>query len=100
MKINNEKTEVEETKELNDRDYLADVLESTKNMVKNYSCVLTEASNKTLYKIFTKIFNETSLIQRQLFNLMFEKGWYTLETAPKQATTKSYDKFSKQMEQL
>lgn len=100
MKINNEKTQVEETKEMNDLDYLSDILESTKNMVKNYSCALTEASNMTLYKIIYKVFDETSLIQRKLFNLMFEKGWYTLETAPKQATIKSYDKFSKQMEQL
>lgn len=100
MKINNEKTEVEETKEMNDLNYLSDILESTKNMVKNYSCALTEASNTTLYKILAKIFNETSLIQRDLFNLMFEKGWYTLETAPNSATTKAYDKFSKQVEQL
>lgn len=100
MKINNEKVEVLESVEMNDLDYLSDILESTKNMVKNYSCILTEASNMTLYKIIEKIFTETSLTQRKLFNLMFEKGWYTLETAPKQAKTKSYDKFNKQLEQL
>lgn len=99
-KISNPKVEVPTTKEMNDLDYLTDVLETTKNMVNNYSLALNEVSNNTLYEIYKQIFDETSTIQRDLFDLMFQKGWYALEKAEEQKINEAQTKFSKQFEQL
>ena len=99
-KICNEKVPVEISKEMNDIDFLTDVLETIKNMVNNYSYALNEVSNQELYNIYQTIFIETSLIQRELFELMFQKGWYCLEEAPQTKIDESYTKFSNQMSQL
>ena len=49
-KIQNEKVEVNSTKEMNDKDLLNDILQCEKNESNNYSCALNEMSNKVLYK--------------------------------------------------
>ena len=54
-KICNPKTSVPTGKSLNDKDYLNCLLSTLKEMVKNYSVALTEASNKNLYNNY-KIF--------------------------------------------
>ena len=60
-------------------------------MAKNYSVVLTEASNENLFKVYKKIFDNIITMQRQTFELIFEKGWYILEKAEK---NKINNKFS------
>lgn len=99
-KMSNPKTEVPATREMNDLDYVSDVLETTKNMVNNYSYSLNEASNNALYEILLQIFEETSNIQRDLFDLMFQKGWYCLEKAEEQKIEETKTKFNKQLEQM
>lgn len=99
-KISNPKVEVSNTKEMNDLDYLNDVLESTKNLVCNYSTTLNEASNNAFYEKLKEIFNETSIIQRDLFNLMFQKGWYALEKADNEKITEAFNKYSQEIEQI
>ncbi len=99
-KICNPKTEVPTTKDMNDLDYITDVLETIKNMVHNYSLALNEASNNTLYEEYKNIFDETSTIQRDLFDLMFQKGWYCLEEADNQKITESLNKYNNQLDQL
>ena len=39
-------------------------------------------------------------MQRELYNLMFQKGWYGLEQAPLEAVTQSYQQFSGYKSQL
>jgi len=99
-KICNEKVPVESGKAMNDLDFLTDILVSVKNMVNNYSYVLNEVSNNKLYDTFQTIFIETSLIQRDLFELMFIKGWYCLEEAEQQKIDETYTKYSNQMSEL
>lgn len=99
-KICNEKVSVPATYEMNDLDMLTDVLETIKNMVNNYSYSLNEASNEFLYNNYSQIFNEVSVMQRELFELMFQKGWYCLEEAEEQKINESYTKYSNQMSQL
>ena len=80
-KISNPKTEVPETIELNDCDYLNETLACEKNMSINMTYALNETSNDTLYNELYPIFKEIKDEQRKLFNLAFEKGWYSLEKA-------------------
>lgn len=80
-KISNPKTEVPTGKSLNDKDYLNCLLSSLKEMVRNYAVVLTEASNENLYNNYKEMFDNYSKLQREVYELMFRNGWYSLEKA-------------------
>ena len=58
-----------------------DILESEKNMSVNYTYALNEASNEELFKKIYDMFIHIKEEQRNLFELSFKKGWYTLEKA-------------------
>lgn len=88
--IQNPKTEVPSGIKLNDKDYLNSLLSCLKEMVKNYAVILTEVSNETLYASYKKMFDKYIELQRNVFELAFRKGWYTLETAQ---TNKVSDKY-------
>ena len=76
--ISNPKVDVPTGKTLNDKDYLNCLLSSLKEMTKNYAIALTETSNETLYNEYLNMFKEYSKMQREVFELMFRKGWYAL----------------------
>ena len=80
-KVQNPKTEVPANSNMNDRDFLNDILESEKNMSVNYTYALNEASNEELFKRIYNMFIHIKEAQRNLFELSFKKGWYTLEKA-------------------
>lgn len=83
-KISNPKTEVPTGKSLNDKDYMNCLLTSLKELVKNYAIALTEASNEHLYNQYKTMFDQYISMQRDTFELMFRKGWYSLEKADMQ----------------
>lgn len=99
-KVSNPKTEVPTTKQMNDKDYLSCILEAEKNIVNNYSYALNEASNDSLYEKIKQIANEASITQRNLFNLMFEKGWYSLEKAEENKINQKHSEYIDQLNQL
>ena len=78
-KICNTKTEVPMGIELNDKDYLNALLSSLKEIIKNYSLALTEASNENLFNNYKEMFEQYVNLQRETFELIFRKGWYCLE---------------------
>ena len=78
-KISNPKMEVTTGKSLNDKDYINCLLSSLKELVKNYATGLTEASNENLYNVYKAMFDNYSSLQREVYELMFKKGWYSLE---------------------
>ena len=80
-KISNTKVEVPNGVELNDKDYINSVLSSLKEMSKNYVIAMTEASNEVLYERYFEMFNNISTLGRDVYELMFRKGWYSLEEA-------------------
>ena len=88
--IKNTKTELPSGVKLNDKDYLNSLLSSLKEMVKNYSTVLTEASNENLYNMYKTMFDKYIELQREVFELAFRKGWYVLETAEANKISNKY----------
>ncbi|MDD6224218.1 MAG: spore coat protein [bacterium] len=80
-KVCNMKVEVPTGIEMNDKDYLTTVLELEKNLSNNYSWALNEASNDYLYEDYFGMFEDTKDMSREIFNLLFQKGWYSLEKA-------------------
>lgn len=79
--ISNPKVEVPKGMNLNDRDYLSDLLSCLKAMEKDYTVAMTEASNEFLYNKYESMFLAIAKMQREVFELMFQKGWYKLEKA-------------------
>ena len=80
--ISNNKIEVPSGSELNDKDYINCLLTCLKDMEKNYLIAMSEASNETLYEKLSVNFNQLILLQRETYEVMFRKGWYTLEKVP------------------
>lgn len=99
-KISNTKTEVPEQREMNDKDYITAMLEIEKAIVKNLSVSLTEASNSDLYNDFYDMFDAVSNMQRQIYELMFKKGWYCLEIAEQNKISEKLNKLTKEIKQI
>lgn len=78
-KIKNEKIEVETGILLNDKDYMNMCLSKLKELEKNMTICLSEASCEELYQQYFNIFSEISKLQREAYEMMFIRGWYTLE---------------------
>lgn len=99
-KISNPKTEVPTGKALNDKDYISCLLSSLKDIVKNYAVALTEASNEKLYNSYKAMFDSYSSLQREVYELMFRKGWYSLEKAEIQKISSKVQMLSQEVSDL
>lgn len=91
--IQNPETQIPKTPQMNDRDYINDLLSTEKYMTASYSTALNEASHQALYQDLLAICTETQNAQRELYNTMFKKGWYKLEPAEQQKLQQSYQQF-------
>lgn len=69
--------------EMHDRDYINDVLATEKYLTECVNTFIREASHISLYGDLNRILAETHQCSREIFNLMFKKGWYTLQGAEK-----------------
>lgn len=99
QKISNAETQVQQGPQMNDRDFVNDILSTEKYMTASYSTALNEASHQALYQDLLTIFNETQQSQRDLYNLMFKNGWYSLEAADTQKLKQAYQQHSTTIQQ-
>lgn len=90
-KVQNPKIELDSSIEMNDENYLNDILETEKNMSVNFTYALNEASNETLFNEIYEIFKQIKEAQRNLFELSFRKGFYTLEKAETNKINEEYN---------
>ncbi|MBY0124193.1 spore coat protein [Bacillus sp. S/N-304-OC-R1] len=100
QKIQNPETQIPKTPQMNERDFTNDLLSTEKYMTASYCTYLNEASHQSLYQDVLNIFTETQNQQRELYNLMFRKGWYKLEAADQQKMQQSYQQFQGYTNQL
>ena len=98
--ICNPKVEVPTGSNLNDKDYINSLLSTLKEMTKNYTIALTEASNEDLYREYKNMFDTYSLLQRDVYELMFRKGWYSLEKADSNKVSNKYQMLSQEFTEL
>ena len=75
----NTKVEVSSGMALNEKDYINCLLSNLKEMSKGYVLAMTEASCESLYNIYKEIFFNIITLQREVYEVMFRKGWYVLE---------------------
>ncbi|WP_027726241.1 spore coat protein [Tuberibacillus calidus] len=92
--VKNPSVQVPETPQMNDRDFLNDCLMTEKYLTTAYSIALHEMSHQALYQDVLAIFQETEQCQRDLYDLMFRKGWYGVEAESPQKVQQAYQKFS------
>ena len=98
--IKNPKTEVPTGLNLNDKDYLNELLSTLKEMCKNYALVMTEASCWTLYEQYKNIFLQYSKLQRDVYELTFKKGWYVQEKAEQNKIDKKLQTLTEEFNSL
>ena len=99
-KVCNPKKEVSTGIKENDRDYLNSCLSLLKDMEKNYTITLTEASNESLFEKYDTMFNSIKALQREAFELAFVNGWYTLEKAEDTKISEKYNTLKQEFESL
>jgi spore coat protein CotF len=80
--------------ELNDRDRINDILTNEKYMTTGYNVGLNELQNPRLRKVIQDILQDTHTAQAQLFDLMFQNGWYKMKVADKQEIAAAHTQFS------
>ncbi|MCM1370852.1 MAG: spore coat protein [Clostridium sp.] len=98
--ISNPKIQVPTGTKMNDKDYMNCLLSTLKEMVKNYAIALTEASNEALYNEYKKMFDNYATLQREVFETMFRKGWYSLEKSPMDKINTKYQMLNKEFNDL
>lgn len=80
--------------EMNDRDYVNDILAFEKYISNGYNVGLNEAQNPKLHMQIQNILNDVHRCQFDLFNLMFQNGWYKMKAADKQEVSQAHNQFS------
>ena len=91
---------VEATLDMNDRDYLNDLLYDEKGLVVNTVTALTEASNEKLQKEILNFFNIIDEIQASTYELSWNNGWYVLEEAEKNKINQKAKELQKKLDEL
>lgn len=80
--------------EMNDRDFLNDVLAMEKYLANSYNTAVNEASTEQLYRLQLNHLNAVHQAGRDLYNLMHQKGWYKIEAADSQKIDQKATQFA------
>lgn len=80
--------------EFNDRDRLNEILTIEKYMTAGYNTGLNELQNPKLHETVQGILGDEHNMQFQVFDQMWQKGWYKIEAADKQKIDQAYQQFN------
>ncbi|RFU64955.1 spore coat protein [Peribacillus glennii] len=80
--------------DMNDRDFINDGLSTCKYLTDSLNVAVREASHKELYSDMLQILMETHDSCREMYNIMFQNGWYKLEAEEQQKIDQAYKQFS------
>lgn len=98
--ICNTKTEVAKGLVLTDKDYIEGILTVCKDLEKNLTVALTEASHEKLYQTIFEMFTDVAELQRETYELWFKKGWFIVEAEPQDKITKKLNKLEQELTDL
>ena len=96
-KVQNPKIELDSSIEMNDENYLNDILETEKNMSVNFTYALNEASNKNIYDLYFKMFKSINKITKDIYEECVNKGYYQKNNIPYKKIMDSYNQLSKEL---
>ncbi|AGK52456.1 spore coat protein [Bacillus sp. 1NLA3E] len=80
--------------EMNDRDFINDGLSTCKYLTDSLNSAVREASHIQLHGDLLQILTETHQSSRDLYNLMFQNGWYKLEAEEQQKIDQAFQQFN------
>ncbi|MET3292701.1 spore coat protein [Brevibacillus fluminis] len=80
--------------EMNDRDFINDGLSTCKYLAEGLNIAAWESSHQQLHADYLQMLNETQQCARELYNTMFQKGWYKLEAVEQQKLQQAYQQFN------
>lgn len=80
--------------EFNDRDRINDILAMEKYLTAAYNTGLNEMQNPKLHETVQGILGDTHNIQHQVFDQMWQKGWYKIEAAEKEKVSQAFEQFN------
>ena len=98
--ISNPKVEVPTGIILNGKDYITCLNSTLKEMAKGYTTAMTEASCESLYNVYKEIFDRISELHREVYEIMFRKGWYVLEKVDVTKINNKFQQFSQEYSDL
>lgn len=98
--ISNTEVKVPTGLENNDKDYANILLSKLKDLEKNYTVALTEASNEYLYERLKRMYDDISILHRDTFEMMFRKGWYALKVEDQSSIKTEHKKLLKEFKDL
>ena len=84
----------------NDCDKANDVLSALKAVSGTYHTFVTEAGSQQLHNTVSTLMNDMLKAQRDLFDMMFTKGWYPLQAEQPDKIQQAYTKNSNLTTQL
>lgn len=98
--ISNPKVEVPTGIILNEKDYITCLNSTLKEMAKGYTTAMTEASCESLYNVYKEVFDRISELHREVYEIMFRKGWYVLEKVDPTKINNKFQQFSQEYADL
>ena len=78
---------------MSEQDILTDLLTSEKHITSTVNTFITESNCSTLRDNLTTILNEEYGIHKNLYDMMYKKGWYPTSDAEALEVQKVKDKF-------
>lgn len=85
---------------MNDRDRMQDLLAQEKYVTSGYHMAMIEASHQALFDVIKQNCDDCFRLQRQVYNLMFKKGWYKLPVASAQSVQHAFQQFAQYQTQF
>lgn len=67
--------------QLNEKDIVTDLLLGTKYISSTYHTGVLEAANDRIRNTLIQLNNDEIVFQKQIFDLMHDRGWYEVEPA-------------------
>lgn len=80
--------------EMSDRDRINDVLSFEKYITQGYNTGLNEMQNPSLHQTVQNILIDAHKTQFQIFDQMWQKGWYKLKAAEQQEISQAHQQFT------
>ena len=85
----------ESKRKFSDQDILNDLMQSANHLQNIYNTYSIEASNEEICEVLEDLYLGMKDKARDMFNLMYSKGWYKLEKEDSNKINQTLSKFEK-----
>ena len=83
-----------------EKDIATNLLISLKHMKAEFNTFTQEASNEDLFQTIDEVYTCVSRLQRDVFDMMCQQGWYNMTADSAKNISKAYTKYSNSEDDL